>query len=133
MTFGGSAWFCARVASSKGTVSSVPTRFRAKSGTHTFKQGTLPQVDLRLDNSVATVLARNARGPGFGLCPFSCSVTHVCQLTHCMSIDWYSQLVCFMFDFTFKLLIAFGRGAVLHPEETYIFDKARVNLFWYAV
>ena len=32
-------WFRARAASSKGTVSSVPARFRADSETNLFKQG----------------------------------------------------------------------------------------------
>ena len=39
VTFGGSVWVRARAASSKGTVSSVPARFRADSGTNLFKQG----------------------------------------------------------------------------------------------
>ena len=39
LTFGGSVWVCARATSSKGTVSSVPARFRADSGTNLFKQG----------------------------------------------------------------------------------------------
>ena len=39
MTFGGSVWFRARAASSKGIVSSVPAWFRADSGTNITKQG----------------------------------------------------------------------------------------------
>ena len=59
-------WVRARAASSKGTVSSVPTLFRADSGTNLFKQGAI--VAGRLCGSVAQlarVLARCARGPGF--------------------------------------------------------------------
>ena len=39
--FVGSVWVRARAASSKGTVSSVPTWFRADSGTNLLKQGTI--------------------------------------------------------------------------------------------
>ena len=39
VTFGDSVWICARAASSKGTVSSVPGWFRADSGTNLIKQG----------------------------------------------------------------------------------------------
>ena len=45
MTFGGSVWVRAQDASSKGTVSSVPARFRADSGTSLFKRGKLSQAD----------------------------------------------------------------------------------------
>ena len=38
VTFGGSLWVCARAASSKDTVSSVPAQFQADSGTNLFKQ-----------------------------------------------------------------------------------------------
>ena len=38
-------WVRAQDASSKGTVSSVPARFRADSGTNLFKRGKLSQVD----------------------------------------------------------------------------------------
>ena len=66
MTFGGSLLVRARAASSKGTVSSVPARFRADSGTNLFKQGEI--VACRPCGSVvqlARVLARSAKGPGF--------------------------------------------------------------------
>ena len=59
-------WVRAQAASSKGTVSSVPARFRADSGTDLFKQGEI--VTGRLFGSVAQlarVLTRYARGPGF--------------------------------------------------------------------
>ena len=45
VTFGGSVWVRAQAASSKGTVSSVPARFRADSGTNLFKQVKFSQVD----------------------------------------------------------------------------------------
>ena len=41
MTFGGSVWVGARVASSKGTVSLVPAWYRADSGKNLFKHGKL--------------------------------------------------------------------------------------------
>ena len=69
VTFGGSVWVRARAASSKGTVSSVPTLFQADSGTNLFKQGEI--VAGRPCGSVvqlARVLARYARGPGFHTC-----------------------------------------------------------------
>ena len=53
-------------ANSKGTVPSVPARFRADSGTNLFKQGEI--VVGRPCGSVAQlarVLARYARDPGF--------------------------------------------------------------------
>ena len=58
-------WVCARAASSKGTVSSVPAWFRADSGTNLIKQGEI--VAGRPCGSVAqlSVFARSAKGPGF--------------------------------------------------------------------
>ena len=56
----------ARAVSSKGTVSSLPARFRADSGMNLFKQGDI--VAGRPCGSIAQlarVLARYARGPGF--------------------------------------------------------------------
>ena len=45
VTFGGSVWVRAMAASSKGTVSSELTRFRADSETNIFKQEKLLQAD----------------------------------------------------------------------------------------
>ena len=45
ITFGGSVWVRARAASSIGTVSSVPTWFRADSGTNLIRQGEIVTVD----------------------------------------------------------------------------------------
>ena len=62
-------WVRARVASSKGTVLSVPARIRADSGTNLFKQGKLSQVDpCGSVAQLARVLARYAKGPGFESC-----------------------------------------------------------------
>ena len=60
-------WVRGRAATSEETVSSVPARFRADSGTNLFKQGEI--VAGRPCGSVAQfarVLARCSRGPGFG-------------------------------------------------------------------
>ena len=66
VTFGGSVWVCARAASSKGTVSSVPTLFRADSGMNLFKQGEIvADRPCGLVAQLARVLAWYARGPGF--------------------------------------------------------------------
>ena len=66
VTVGGSVWVRARDGSSKWTISSVPARFRADSGTNLFKQGKIvagrPCGSIAL---LARVLARCARGPGF--------------------------------------------------------------------
>ena len=65
--------------SSKGTVSSVPARVRADSGTNLFKQGQI--VASRPCGSVAQlarVLARCARGPGF-----ESRSGHVCFFSPC--------------------------------------------------
>ena len=63
VTFGGSLWVRARAASSKGTVSLVPTWFQADSGMNLIKQGEI--VTGRSCGSVVRVLTRYARGPGF--------------------------------------------------------------------
>ena len=59
-------WVRARAASSKGTVSPVPTRFRPDSGKNLFKKGEIVAgQSCGSAAQLARVLARYARGPGF--------------------------------------------------------------------
>ena len=80
-------WVCARAASSKGIVSSVPAWFRADSGTNLIKQGEI--VTGRLCGSVAqwsecSLGMREVLGssPGRAMCFFlSCDTSVVQDIT----------------------------------------------------
>ena len=95
MTFSDSVCVRARAASSKGTVSSVPTRFRTDSGTNLFEQGEIvagrPCGSVAQLASARTVCERSWVRVPVGPCAFSSFVAHGCFNDHDGKGIWTSR------------------------------------------